>query len=489
MGFPLSTFQQLSSLCREESFIKESFDRYRIVAVVVHGAGNNGFRRTMRDAFERLHETTGPRFAFITFVNPSEGWKREHSRWMRDTERLAAGDGCEDEAFFRALQDRLELPSSPSIVLTDNLLSDKYLILGTSEDRVVRQMEEIGRYVQQQEGRFPVTDRGFVDFLTTLGRVWSQKTKHGQPLAKDIADLVAVRALTGKGAWSDPLAVNKQRHDAQVYVRSELNALFCLLNDLRQSDPDEGAETALGRYSDYLAFVAREFSNLWIPTDGTPKYGKEWFDRYSTDKMDTEGMEPFSLNCLDNYNRLLPLFFGPGSRPHPADGGMERLMPHGFRMDFSPLGNFLGKAVEEEVNASVVQMIRSKLGVHIPEYYRLHDDTLGSGCPVDTQKKRVWFNNKGVPVDEMHFSDRTIPLGDLVYATRKLRDDWPVRMDFGLFGEEPYLNETYWFSQSRNKACHNSIYDERAFHETHDRFQGIMVRYLREMVLLKNSMI
>lgn len=70
MGFPLSTLRQLADLCSEEPFIRKTFDRYRVVAVVVHGPGGQRFKQTVRNNFERLHETTGPSFAFISFIDP-----------------------------------------------------------------------------------------------------------------------------------------------------------------------------------------------------------------------------------------------------------------------------------------------------------------------------------------------------------------------------------------------------------------------------------
>ena len=102
MGFPLSTFQQLAGLCKDEYDARETFSKYKVIAVVVHDPDDKSFKRRMKFSFERLHETTGRDFAFITFINPSENWKQEHQDWMMDRELFAVGEGCDDPAFFHA---------------------------------------------------------------------------------------------------------------------------------------------------------------------------------------------------------------------------------------------------------------------------------------------------------------------------------------------------------------------------------------------------
>ena len=48
MGFPLSTFQQLSGLCRNKHEAKDTFSRYKVVAVLVHDPDDREFQRKMK---------------------------------------------------------------------------------------------------------------------------------------------------------------------------------------------------------------------------------------------------------------------------------------------------------------------------------------------------------------------------------------------------------------------------------------------------------
>ena len=495
MGLPLSTFQQLSGLCRNEYEARYTFSRYKAVAVLVHDPDDREFRRRMKYSFERLHETTGPDFAFITFIDPPVNWKRAHQDWMEVRERLAAGEGCDDPTFVRALRDRLALPDSPCIVLTDDLLSDRYLVLDTTKDRFVGQLEAVGGFAEAQERRFPVDAPGVTSFLETLGTVWAERTSDGRSLAGNIADLVAVPALTGRGAISDRMARDHQRRDAEEHVRRALSGLRHGLELIRAGGAGSGAdseEKALGRLSDYMALIAgvarTDQAVSRNETLSQLKKMRPGMNEFAIRGATPRGMERFSMNCLMNYHRLLPLYFAPDLIREESPVDLDYLTDCPFETDYSPLGNYLGKAVEEEVNASLVQWIRKMMGVVMPDHYRLYQEGLDENtCPFIRKNSRlVKFNQKGRPLGTEGFGDRTVALGDTVYATRYMRyrcgDEGP---EPGILEMDECLDDLYMFSQRRNEACHNSRFDEEAFRDIHWRFLRILELYVPEMVSLK----
>ena len=166
MGFPLSTFQQLAGLCNEEPYIRQTFDNFKLIGIIVHNPDDDAFLRQIKYSFEHLHEVTGKAFAFITFINPPYGWSMAHRGWMETRERLSAGDGCEDAEFIQILQRKLDLPDGPCLILTENLLSNRYVILPTSRRDIIHQMEVIGDYTYASTGRFPITDSSVLSFLS-----------------------------------------------------------------------------------------------------------------------------------------------------------------------------------------------------------------------------------------------------------------------------------------------------------------------------------
>ena len=486
MGYPLSTFQQLSRLCRDEHDVVAGFSAYKAVAVVVHEPHDRKFRMRMKSAFERLHESTGPDFAFITFTNPSMNWMSEHREWMDVQERVYAGGGGDDPAFLHALQDRLVLPEGPCLILTDDLLSADYVILGTSADRFVEQLESIGAFAQAQEHRFPAVGPEFTTFLSSLGPVWAERTSDGRSLAANIADLIAVPALTGRG--------ESQRREAEEHVRRTIRDLREALERARGDEASTDADGILGRLSDYMALLAKSAGTDLITNRNMP-VGSLTIERHTETEMfsiggdECRGMEHYSWNCLMNYNRLLPLYFSPDVFRERSRVDLDHLTDGELLLDYSPLGSFLGKAVEEEVNASLVQRLRNMLGVSMPEFYRLYEDGLDEDrCLVPTRKKPIRFNQKGRPAGDGGFADCTVTIGDTVYAARYLRDRCDEGAALGPFGAEECLNDLYWFSRRRNDACHNSRFGEEEFLEIHRRFRGILEGYLPEMVRLKRRL-
>ena len=488
MGYPLSTFQQLALLCREEPYVRHTFDKYRMMSVIVHDPSDDGFRRTIKYSFEHLHEVTGVGFAFISFINPPTRWAQTHADWMDLRERLSAGNGMDDAGFVGALRNRLDLPDGPCLVLSEDLLSDRYIILPTSSDEVVPHMEAIGEFVNCQPGRFPADSPEFLAFLSNLGPAFSERTVDGNSLAKNIADLAAVRALTGAGASNDRMAMQAQKKDAFQYVRDELQILWNELQKQRESDDGDMADEILGRFSDYLALVAEEsrrrfsfFSTRHLRED----LQNRPYEDYYLLRKDFDGMELLSQTYLSNYNNLLPLYFGTNPYEAPGRIDMESLSPRGLTLDYSPLGNYLGTAVEEEMNASLIQRARQLMGVHMPDFYRRFEVGLNDRCEVITKQKRIFLNWRGKKLPNSEYTDRSIPMGEVVCILRELATDEAKRLGMQGFCESTFIDNADCFARLRNEACHSGIFGRSLFDNMFHEFDGVRQEAFPGMFRLK----
>lgn len=484
MGYPLSTLRQLAGLCSDEPFIRKTFDHYKAVAVVIHGLGSESFKQTVRSNFELLHRTTGQDFAFISFIDPPQEWKSRHGDWMKDSERLAAGDGCEDDDFFRALKGRLDLPDTPCLILTDNMLSADFLILYTSSGKVISQMEAIGEYLQTCEGRFPICGVEFLSFAATLGAVHRQCTSDGKSLADNIAALLAVRSLGGQGTVNDRIARQDQCDLAINLVRREFRLLRDERNRTEGQDRDL-AQIALDRMSEYLGLVATQEQCRTVSDFPDENEITKSADSFMVSKDMYMDMEPLSQSFIKYYTRLLPFYFKPASY-FKEYNHIHTFLLQDVLDDFAPLGNYLGKAIEEEINASVVQLIRRTLGVNMPDYYRLFEENLESDCTVPTKEKPIRFNLKGRKLNESSWQDRTIPLGDSVYAIQRIIGQGSMRYCFGVFGDRFYLDNVLNFARCRNEACHNGLFSLESFQRMYSLFDSLMSGYIKDMVHLKH---
>ena len=490
MGYPLSTFQQLALLCKDEPDVRYTFDKYRMISVIVHDPSDDGFRRQIKYSFEYLHEVTGKGFAFITFINPPVRWAQAHANWMDLQERISAGNGMDDASFVRALRRRLDLPDGPCLVLSENLLSNRYVILPTTRDKVVPHMVAIGAFVNSQPGRFPVDSPEFLAFLSELGPAFSEQTADGNPLAKNIADLAAVRALTGAGAVHDKMAIQEQKEESHRYVREELLVLWNEFRKLRGTGDGDMVDEVLERFSDYLALVAEEGHRqlpLFLRHNGCYDVLRP-YDDYFLQGKDFDGMESLTRTYLSNFNYLLPYYLASIPPMGPRRIDMEYLFPSGLIKDYSPLGNYLGKAVEEEMNASLVQKARQLMGVHMPGYYRKFEEALNDRCEVQTRQKKIFLNWKGKPLPGSEYTDRNVPLGEVVCLLREFAKDESKRSGMMGFCQGVFIDKADAFARLRNAACHSGLFDRPTFDKLYREFEGVKKDAFPDMFRLKESL-
>ena len=124
-------------------------------------------------------------------------------------------------------------------------------------------------------------------------------------------------------------------------------------------------------------------------------------------------------------------------------------------LDYSALGMYIGKFVEQEINSSVVQIMRAFRGVEMPEYYcKLYDKRDKRIYPVETNRHSIFLNSKK-SLDEPTLL-KTIPLGDAYCALEVLKNE--DREEF--FDHYPWLNDPDFLyawqelAKYRNRMAH-----------------------------------
>lgn len=156
-------------------------------------------------------------------------------------------------------------------------------------------------------------------------------------------------------------------------------------------------------------------------------------------------------------------------------------------LDFSALGLYIGKFVEQEINSSVVQIMRAFRGVPMPQYYcrRFRRYTID---PVYTDRQTIYLNSW---IDPAHQNTlKTISLGDAYYALEQLK-----REDYrNFFKRYPWLSEPEfldaWFelSRFRNRMAHiGEIIDMDTLRKNYDEFQ-VFLKYIPDMNMVKQEL-
>ena len=142
-------------------------------------------------------------------------------------------------------------------------------------------------------------------------------------------------------------------------------------------------------------------------------------------------------------------------------------------LDYSALGLYIGKFVEQEINSSVVQIMRAFKGVPMPEFYCKRYSKKIS--PVETERQKIYLNSWKDVNDS--FSLKTISLGDALCALEVLKTE----DNKGFFDYYPWLNNQDFLdawrelSKFRNKMAHiGEIVDEDILKRNIEVFQTFL---------------
>ncbi len=538
MGYPLSRFQHLASLCSDGSRVNNIFSKYKVVSLVVHSTDDDAFINLMKRKFEALHKKTGENFAFITFLNPTENWARNNYDWMELRKSFICGENCEDEDFVRLLRKRLNLPDCPALVLTTDLLSNKYIVLPTDHDLIVNQMEEISSALSgsQYENMDSGFNNDFITFLKKIGQPYDMATEDGKSLARNITDLLAIRSINGRGidcsllrpdARFRNIALESQKNEARQWVMRTLSELKSDLDLARNQGSEDNTLRALTRYSDYLSeyVVCKKVSSLsresissvdnlfrrhtqfngWSTGSNTMSFqmgedaSNQFQDRRSWPKAiqqyQLEGSvyslrtkyEKNSVEAIRQYNHLVPFLLPAENiyRNYPPERADD--IENGFTTDLSPLGLYLGQIIEDEMNASIIQFLRQKNGIPMPEYFRIYDPTKGP-VPFETRNKRILLNKKFKLIYGDTYSVRLLQIGETNCILRNLLKRDALDNEIKCFGNKEYLTLMTPFCNLRNDSSHPGIITRDKFDNMYQMFMKIVEKYFPEMLKLKEQM-
>lgn len=147
-------------------------------------------------------------------------------------------------------------------------------------------------------------------------------------------------------------------------------------------------------------------------------------------------------------------------------------------LDYSALGMYIGKFVEQEINSSVVQIMRAYCGIDMPEYYCKRYPGFDVNADVVCGSRKIRLNEQ--KDFKNRYSLKAIPLGDAFYALKQLK----VEDNENFFAKYRWLNDKIFLDAwhnlfvLRNKMAHiGEIIDAETLKENYAHF----LRFLRFM--------
>lgn len=193
------------------------------------------------------------------------------------------------------------------------------------------------------------------------------------------------------------------------------------------------------------------------------------------DEKLTEGCDRLSRVYGNMFNALQEIM--------QDEGKLKELNP----IDYSAIGLYIGKFVEQEINSSVVQLMRQFCGIDMPDYYckMCHDYRINAD--VINGKRTVRLNEQK---DPKHASLlKSIPLGDAYYALIQLKKEDPdFFKDYLWLNDKVFLEAWRRLFMFRNDVAHiGTVIDVQMLKENFEFFQRFL-RFMPDILDLKKEL-
>lgn len=385
MGFPIRSniFQPGTSLQRE-------FSRYPVQAAVLFSVRSHPqFAATFADLFVRLDRLTGNAVAFFAILDPPAQWLELASgkAWWR-----ANRYGCDGETGLSYGDDVLvhEIARTfgvswtelPALVVSPNLWLGEYLLVPTDERRVEAQFRSIVQFIRK-EAR---PDIGQIS--DTLNEVSNEETTYNPPNEGVRERLRRTYRFVDHAFFGD-----RKRFVADLAQETErIQTVLAGARGVSSESSNADGRNLLNTTEPFAnpafdSVAADAAGRLIVPATLAARL----FDRFRQPEAWPllEGLDEQSVVMIESALRAGHLLeqMGQGELPASKNSLSGSLMelrernerPHNFRrqfQDFSPGAQGLWKALEREVNLSVVQVARHARGVPMPERFAELDPDL-----------------------------------------------------------------------------------------------------------------
>lgn len=195
-------------------------------------------------------------------------------------------------------------------------------------------------------------------------------------------------------------------------------------------------------------------------------------------------IEKDKTNGCDKLSRVYEDMFNALQEVMKDEDKLKNLSP----LDYSALGIYIGKFVEQEINSSVVQIMRAFRGIDMPTYYCKRDPNFYYDIVVVSSRKVRLNEQKQDNKDQ--YSLKAIPLGDAYYALQQLKEE----DEDGFFNQYPWLSDTIFIEawrrlfRFRNRMAHiGEIIYYDTLKDGYEQFLRFL-RYMPDMLEAKKKL-
>lgn len=485
MGMVLTRYSMLTQLCNVTR--DNNVKRFELTALVIHDPDDTDFCNMIKSGFDRYCMMTGKKFLFITYVKPDEKFKHDYSSsYVFKAECLyydSAYDTDIERDAISLIRKNFSIPETGSYMLLfddfGNTENNSFALIKTSEPLFVRQLDLITAYCENDS-----PDKLYDKLIQDLGG------EIRNPEINVFSTVLGIAATTSNLNDSFKDIREQQINDACSFYETQRNHI---LNPVEGQDCDPEDEDIIDSISQKLIVLYNLFSKLKPsnPSQRRPQrafnshfgnrpprggYGMSFEDEYATFQQDDSLVvcleEAFKIHST-KFSRLSQYFF------KSLIDILRSKINHSI--DYSGFVIYFAKIIEQELNLSIGQLIRKRLGIPMPYFYNIVYFAKNIYY-VETDNKNVNFNQPLKP----NSNNRTlkyVPIGDLLWSLEIMN----YNEDFYALNRYD-LKTIHSFKRLRNKCCHPGTIDDVDLNTVTNQFLDFCDYLLPKLNKIKRSL-
>lgn len=477
MGMFLNRFHMLKQLreyIKHKSTDNQDLNNLVLSGIIVHDPNDENLVKCVSNNFVKWAEMTGKHFLFITFITPSEDWKKNHNRdsYVIDTDKLMTDSSFSEEDEKRTtplLRNFMDLPDNGSfLMLTDNLCSNTFYQIPISAETIEEQFIQITKYCDEEAAGAEHTPGDFKQLLNTLNK-YSEIS-----IDKWIIDVIIdfESLISPFIEHSFPSFLSENANTEQL---NHANDVIKNVRDVLHNYIGEDFEDKVFNLYECIAY----FNRLKSKSENDFNYGhrhhmEEDFedDYYGWDSRE----HAWNLRLLDKYSLKLYKTY--------------RLLSFVIRnapdnLDYSGFTIYLGKIVENELNLSLGQMLRWAMNIDMPTYYNKYCAGRGN-IFVAAGNSRAYLNQR---LTENGAQLKSIPIGTLLWAYRSIPENhYAIQERIKNLSNELLAFLQNFSDNYRNPAGHMDNDSENTYKGAQQAFEEFLDHYLYQLDKIKSAL-
>jgi hypothetical protein len=338
-----------SNIFKPGSDFQREFERYRIQVSIIHRPEDHEFNLVLHTLDLHLHNLTGRYVVFFPLLDPSDEWLEAvrgtmFEDWWRFQGQFLSpfNDSLTQQlaGFFG-----LDWQELPALVISPSLWEGQAIAVPTSANIIEAQfalLTEIAENFEKPEinmiaeklaqslgipykllGYEVRALAAFYEILETLSREGDRYSERYWPLLKEVLDYIRAELMMTRRAEDD---AKDQDETASVHIDAAVRLLAA------------AARVAQGVYQPVLGNVQTQIADYLF------------LENNSKTLIETASLVSWFLDFLDN----------------------RRVNAYHVN-DFTPAAQGYWKALEYEINYSIIQAARAARNIQMPKYFTLYD--------------------------------------------------------------------------------------------------------------------